>query len=162
MVGSEMIGTTSERNEARFGCKNNEFCGGHSLCWCLAWGRTSLKSSTQLSVFWILLRLRHRRISTFFFIPDVDYRSSPKLTMNEVHKEPFWQSFVEISLVVSAYYRGHTDRQTDAHTHTDTQTDNPAFSDPNDPNTFSQWKWLNVMSSAIIVWAWRYARYGYK
>ena len=30
----------------------------------------------------------------------------------------------------------HTDRQT--HTHTHTQTDNPAFSDPNDPNTFSQ------------------------
>ena len=32
MVSSEIIGTTSERNEARFGCKNNEFCGGHSLC----------------------------------------------------------------------------------------------------------------------------------
>ena len=32
MVSSEIIGTTSERNEAKFGCQNNEFCGGHSLC----------------------------------------------------------------------------------------------------------------------------------
>ena len=31
---------------------------------------------------------------------------------------------------------GHTDTQTERHTHR--QTDNPVFSDPNDPNTFSQ------------------------
>ena len=32
-----------------------------------------------------------------------------------------------------------TETQTHTHTHTDRQTYNPVFSDPNDPNTFSQW-----------------------
>jgi len=44
----------------------------------------------------------------------------------------------------------HTDRHT--HTQTDRQTDNPGISDPNDYNTFSQWKWLNVKKHHMTHW----------
>ena len=38
----------------------------------------------------------------------------------------------------------HTHTYTHTHTHTHSGQTTQVFPDPNDPNTFSQWKWLNV------------------
>ena len=62
---------------------------------------------------------------------------------NYTYTGPFLESFTKIGAVVLAFSR----KQTDTLTHTDTQTHRqttPVFPDPNDYNTFSQWKWLNV------------------
>ena len=84
----------------------------------------------------------------------INYVNEPKLKRTQL--DPWGTISVKFRWNRHGSYgaRLYTDTQTD--TQTDRQTDTrttQVFSDPDDPNTFSQWKWLNVkMFWSEFVW----------